>query len=316
MGWGRRPFSFHLPLGALQSESVTEPAARNPFLDVDRLLESSPARPRFNMGWGLGAVLLIALFTTALAGGAPAAARQAVAVGCGLVMLAAIAGMSVFSVYTVRRLRAEHQRVEQIGELVQLRRWADAAMALELYLSQPAATPQLRVQALVFLAPVLARLERYEDAIAVQTYLIERAGIDPGGSAAMRVGRAMAMLHQDHLFDADRAISELRRSPAAGSAALALVELYRDVKTGHPAEAIELFEQKRAIFRDQLGHRAADAYALAARAYDLLGREADARAAFRSATLLAPAVELFRRYPEVNKLSDRFHPAPAPAEAA
>jgi len=189
-------------------------------------------------------------------------------------------------------------------------------MALELYLSQPAATPQLRVQALVFLAPVLARLERYEDAIAVQTYLIEHAGIDPGGAAAMRVGRAMAMLHQDHLFDADRAISELRRSPAAGSAALALVELYRDVKTGHPAEAVEIFEQKLTTFRDQLGHRAADAYALAARAYDLLGREADARAAFRNATLLAPSIELFRRYPEVRKLSDRFHPAPAPPEAA
>ncbi|HEY2588521.1 MAG TPA: hypothetical protein VGI81_22460 [Tepidisphaeraceae bacterium] len=295
---------------------MTEPAAANGFLDVERLLESSPARPRFNMGWGLGVILLAALIMTALAGGAPAEARQAVAVLSGLVMLAAIGGMCAFSVYTVRRLRAEQQRVEQIGELVQLRRWPEAAMALDAYLSRPAGTPQLRVQALAYLAPVLARLERYEDAITVQTYLIEQAGLDPAGATAMRIGRTMAMLHEDHLFDADRAISELRRSPAAGSAALALVELYRDVKTGHPTEAIELFEQKLTTFRDQLGHRAADAYALAARAYDLLGREAEARAAFWNATLLAPAIELFRRYPEVKKLSDRFHPAPAPPEAA
>ena len=126
----------------------------------------------------------------------------------------------------------------------------------------------------------------------------------------------MSMLHEDHLFDADRAISELRRGPAAGSGALALLEIYRDVKTGHPAEAVELFEQKLPVLRDQLGHRSADAYALAARAYDLLGREADARTAFRNATLLAPVVELFRRYPEVQKLADRYKPAPAPAEAA
>jgi tetratricopeptide (TPR) repeat protein len=295
---------------------VTEAAAPNEFLDVERLLESSRARPRFNMGWGLGAILLIALLTTALTSGAPAEARQVVAVLSGLLMLAAIAGMSAFSVYMMRSLRAEHRRVEQIGEWVQLRRWHEAALALESYLSRPALTPQLRVQALAFLAPVLGRLERYEDAIAVQTYMIERAGIDPAGAAVMRVGRAMAMLHEDHLFDADRAISELRRSPAAGSAALALVELYRDVKTGHPAEAIDLYEQKLTTFRDQLGHRAADAYALAARAYDLAGREAEARAAFRNATLLAPVVELFRRYPEVRKLSDRFQPAPAPPEAA
>lgn len=295
---------------------MTEAAAPNEFLDVERLLESSRARPRFNMGWGLGAILLIALLTTALTSGAPAEARQVVAVLSGLLMLAAIAGMSAFSVYMMRSLRAEHRRVEQIGEWVQLRRWHEAALALESYLSRPALTPQLRVQALAFLAPVLGRLERYEDAIAVQTYMIERAGIDPAGAAVMRVGRAMAMLHEDHLFDADRAISELRRSPAAGSAALALVELYRDVKTGHPAEAIDLYEQKLTTFRDQLGHRAADAYALAARAYDLAGREAEARAAFRNATLLAPVVELFRRYPEVRKLSDRFQPAPAPPEAA
>jgi tetratricopeptide (TPR) repeat protein len=206
--------------------------------------------------------------------------------------------------------------VQQIGELVQLRRWPDAALALEAYLSQPARTQQLRVQALAFLAPVLARLGRFDDSIAVQTHLIEDGRIDPASSAALRIGRAMAMLHEDHLFDADRAISELRRGPAAGSGALALLEIYRDVKTGHPAEAIDIFQQKLPALREQLGHRAADAYALVARAYDLLGKSSEACAAFRNATLLAPVVELFRRYSEVQKMADRYQPAPAPPEAA
>lgn len=293
-----------------------EPAAPAGILEVDRLLDSSEPRPRLNPIWLMGGIFLLAILATAFVGGAPQETRPLLAGLAGLVVVGAVAAMSAYSIYMVRQLRAGQQQVQQIGELVQLRRWPEAAMALEVYLSQPARTQQLRVQALAFLAPVLARLGRFDDAIAVQTHLIEDGRVDPSGVAALRLGRAMSMLHEDHLFDADRAISELRRGPAAGSGALALLEIYRDVKTGHPAEAVELFEQKLPVLRDQLGHRSADAYALAARAYDLLGREAEARTAFRNATLLAPVVELFRRYPEVQKLADRYQPAPAPPEAA
>jgi tetratricopeptide (TPR) repeat protein len=146
--------------------------------------------------------------------------------------------------------------------------------------------------------------------------LIDGGLVDSGGAAALRLGRTMAMLQEDHLFDADRAISELRRGPAAGSAALALVEIYRDVKTGHPNEALDLFQEKQLLLRDQLGHRMADAYALVARACDLLGNASEAADYFRKATLLAPAGELYRRYPEVQKLEGRYSPAPAPPEAA
>jgi len=87
------------------------------------------------------------------------------------------------------------------------------------------------------------------------------------------------------------------------------------VKTGHPDEAIELFERELPKLRDQLGHRIADAWGLIARAYDLRGRDADAARAFRNATLLTPQAELFARYPEVAKLSGRYQPAAAPPEA-
>jgi hypothetical protein len=116
--------------------------------------------------------------------------------------------------------------------------------------------------------------------------------------------------------DADRAISDLRRrGPAEGTAGLALVEIFRDVKTGHPDEAIEIFNKHLPQLQQQLGHRVADAHGLVARAYDLLGNESEARAAYQRATLLAPAVELQRRYPELVKLAEKYPAAPAPKEA-
>ena len=115
---------------------------------------------------------------------------------------------------------------------------------------------------------------------------------------------------------AGSAFFQCRYVAGVESAGLALVEIYRDVKTGHPDEAVAIFEQRLPVMRDQLGHRVADAYALAARAYDLLGRTAEAQDAYMKATLLSPLIELHRRYPEVEKLAGRYAPSPAPPEAA
>jgi tetratricopeptide (TPR) repeat protein len=239
-----------------------------------------------------------------------------------LAMLALIGGMLVLTYFTVRRHRGEQQEVESASELVQLRRWPQAAVLLQEILSKPARSPALRSQALVYLGAVLVRYHRFDDAIAVYDHLLDHNQVDGGAALGLRLGRAMAMLREDHLFDADRAIAECRRIAAGASAGgmdsagLALIEIYRDVKTGHPGEAASLFEEKLPVLRDQLGHRVADAYALAARAYDLLGRTAVARDAYTRATLLAPLIELHRRYPEVEKLAGRYEPAAAPAGAA
>lgn len=291
-------------------------AEPTPFLDPVRLLESSRPRPRVNFIWWAGGVFLLILLGSSLLGKQSGQWRQVVGVVSGLAILGLITVVFTASIYTVRRLRAAQQELEQIGELIQLRRWPEAGLAIDQYLSQPSRSHALRAQALFYLASVLARLHRFDDAIAVQDQLLDEDMLDPSTAAMLRIGRAMAMLREDHLFDADRAISELRRGPAAGSAGLALVEIYRDVKTGHPAEAIDLFGQKLPVLREQLGHRLADAYALVARAYDLVDQGTEAADAFRKATLLAPAAELFRRYPEVLKLSGRYDVAPAPAEAA
>jgi tetratricopeptide (TPR) repeat protein len=286
------------------------------FLDGERLVESSRPVARANVSWWTGAGFLVVMLISTLVGGQTPAARAVVSLVWGVAILVLMSAMSAISFYTVKRYRADQRRVEQVGELVQLRRWADAALAVNQYLSQPARTQAFRVQGLVYLSYVLARLHRFEEALKVQNLLLEEGILDESSTATLKISRAMSMLREDHLFDADRAISELRRSVAGGSAGVALVEIYRDVKTGHPEEAVEMFEKKREILRDQLGHRIGDVYALVARAYDLLGREGEAGAAFHDATLLSPVGELFRRYPEVEKLKGKYQPAGAPAEAA
>jgi hypothetical protein len=279
-----------------------------------------------------------------------------------LLMLGLVCTMAAVTFFTVRSQRGEQQQLETIEELIQMRRWPQAGIVLQGLLSQPTRTPWGRIQALIYLSGVLSRYHRFTDAIEVQDYLLENVNLDGATVHSLRLGRAMAMLREDRLFDADQAISELRRQafrasetkdddlsdetddeqvlsasmPASGieppleaawkpilttgprparsheSAGLALVEMYRDVKTGHPVEAEEIFTQKLPILRQQLSHRLADAYVLVARAYDLMNRSADAAAMYDNATLLAPAAELHRRYPETAVLATKYAAAAAP----
>jgi tetratricopeptide (TPR) repeat protein len=188
---------------------------------------------------------------------------------------------------------------------------------LQTMLSRPARSPLARAQSLLYLAMVLARYHRFEDSVAVHDYILGEIPLDDVTDHAVRLGRAMSLLREDNLLDADRAIAELRRtSRGVDSAGLALVEIYRDVKTGHPAEAIEMFEKQLQVLRRQLSHRVADAWALVARAYDLLDRRQDAQTAYDNATLLMPLAELTRRYPEISPLATKYQPAPAPSEVA
>jgi hypothetical protein len=293
------------------------------FLDVDAMLDDAvaSARPQVPRVFFFVGGLMLVLMASAYLAPAGVGAGKVVEVLFPLLALGLIVATLVSSMLTVRRHRAEARQLEAIEEFVQLRNWPGAAMALEGLLRgpRPPRNPAVRVHGLIFLAVVLARHGRFTDAIRVHDFLLERVALDPGTDYGLRIGRAMAMLREDHLFDADRAINELRRlgQRAAGgtgdaAAGLTLVEMYRDVKTGHPGEAIELFENRQVTLRDRLGHRLADACALAARAYDALGRFDEARSAWHRATLLAPAIELTRRYPELVDTATKYEPAVAP----
>lgn len=285
------------------------------FLDVPVLLEASQPQPRVPWLWLMAGGCFVLMIIAAFAGqeGAGAVALQVIASLLSILIFLAI---PLLLRLTLRQLRAEQQVVSGVAELVHLRRWGEAAVLVQQFLSRPARTLQIRAEALIYLASVLSRYHRFDDAIAIQNYLLDNEFV--GGSAAygLKMGRAMAMLREDHLFDADRAINDLRRQGPPDSAGFALIDIYRDVKTGHPEDALKIFEDKLPALRDQLGHRLGDAYALAARAYDLLDRKTEAADAFQRATLLAPLIELCRRYPEVLKLIGRYEPAAAPAEMA
>ncbi|MEO6437353.1 MAG: tetratricopeptide repeat protein [Tepidisphaeraceae bacterium] len=283
------------------------------FLDVPALIErSEPGQRGGWMGYVLGVVLLLALTSAYISRQSPAH-KSAVDVLSKVVTLGLLAGMGLLMPRVVRRQREEMRRLEALEELVQLRRWPEAAGMARDVLSQPARTPQARVQALIYLSSILSRYQRFEEAISVHNHLLETVLFDESTAHGIRLGRAMAMLREDHLVDADGAISELRRmAQGRDSAGLALVELYRDVKTGHPVEAIERFDKSLPVFRQQLGQRTGDAYALLARAHDLLGETDAARAAYEKATLLTNVLELNRRYPEVAKLDGKYGAALMP----
>jgi tetratricopeptide (TPR) repeat protein len=283
------------------------------FLDVQALLERS--QPKAHIPWmayGAALFLLVVMVSAYLRSRSPEL-EQAVDMVSRMLLVAVMVAMAIFTNWTVRRQRAELRRVEALEELVQLRRWAEAAGLAQDMLSQPTRSPQIRAQVLLLFSSILARYGKFEDAIAVHNHLLETIHHDDMTAHGNRLGRAMAMLREDHMVDADGAISELRRStPSKQSAGLALVELYRDVKTGHPNEAVENFDRALPLFREQLGHRTGDAYGLLAKAYDLLNRPADAQIAYEKSTLLTTPMELHRRYPELATLSQKYKIAPAP----
>jgi tetratricopeptide (TPR) repeat protein len=285
------------------------------FLDVPVLLEASQPQPRVPWLW-LAAGGCLAFMVVSWFVGHDSPMAGALQLTATLLAMGIFFALPILFRFTLRKIRAEQQIVLGVAELVHLRRWPEAAVALQQLLSRPARTTQIRSEALIYLASILSRYHRFNDAISVHNYLLENELVGGAAAYGLKMGRAMAMLREDHLFDADRAINDLRRQGPEDSAGFALIDMYRDVKTGHPEDALKVFEASLPIMRDQLGHRLGDAYALAARAYDLLDRKVEAADAFRRATLLTPLIELCRRYPEIQKLLGRYEPATAPPEMA
>jgi hypothetical protein len=287
------------------------------FADVQTLLESSRPRPRLAWLGYAAATGVLAILAMTIFSDRSASAQETVETVTTFLIILMLGGLSLTNFMQIRAARLEQSRLDAAEELVQLRRWPQAAMVLQSVLSRPMRSPVGRLQGLICLSGVAARFHRFDDVCLITDHLLDDLPLEPGIQHMVKLTRAMAILRQDRLFDADRAISDLRHwSQSNESSGLALVELYRDVKTGHPAEALEIFSAKRDLIRRQLGHRVADAYVLAAKAHDLLGQTDGARAAYESATLLAPAMELHRRYPETADLASKYTAAALPAEVA
>lgn len=286
-----------------------------PIPEVELLLEASQPRLRLFSGW-LGSVIL----TAVVVGGFLLAmgylhADQKFRMMAWAITLGAATG-SIWINWRLRRAFGNEQiRLQKIEEFLQLRRWPEALVNLVDMLMRPMVSPVARVQALMYMSAVLSRYHRFEDVIYLDDYLLGHINLDDDTASGVKMGRTMALLRDDNLLEADRALSELSRSAGAKqSAGLALLALYRDVKTGHAAEALDGLDDKVKLVRDQMGHRVADVYALAARAYDFLSRPSEAQAMFSQASLMTPLGELVRRYPELQSLIGKYVPHPAPLE--
>jgi tetratricopeptide (TPR) repeat protein len=306
------------------------PLTQQAFADLPALLEASRVVPPMRHAGTFVTAAWIGVVIAWLVGVSAAGQTALIAVA----WLATIGGASL-NWWANRARRDEQTELLAIEDLLALKRVEQVAPRLHWIMLRPMRAPEGRLRALLLLATTLTRMQRYDDAILVYNELIETERVAGPGGAMVKLGRAMAMLHADHLYDADRAINDLRRlidrggagvemlqmddsvpAPAADPmsiAALRLVELFRDVKTGHFAEAIDLFHAHRDTIRRGLGHRVAEAHALAAVAYDRASRPADAARAFADATALQPMAELLNRYVEVRPLIAKYAPTPVPA---
>ncbi len=233
--------------------------------------------------------------------------------------------------YLIKNQRSENAQLNQIEDQIALKRYPEAASMLQYMMSTPMRTQPNRLRAMFLLGAVLSRMLRFEDALIPFNSLIQDEELVGPAGVAVKLGRAMAMLHSDHLFDADRAISDLRKTidrPTEGQeftynqsespvmAALRLVELYRDVKTGHADEAVKLFERDQQLLTSGLGHRVGEAYALVAVAYDRMNQSVRAQDCYSSGTALQPAGDMLNLYPELRVLLGKYQPATPPTFVA
>ncbi|MBC7782705.1 MAG: hypothetical protein H7144_02615 [Burkholderiales bacterium] len=298
--------------------------------DIKGLIAASRPRPGlgiFRPGTGLGFLV---------AGMVVAVLPIDLHVRIALVTIIGLAFFTSFAVFwwMVRAYRTETVALSQIEDLVALRRHHDAGLRLQWLMASPMRTEQNRLRAIFLLGATLSRLLRFEDCLIAFNELVQTERIAGTSSIAVKLGRAMAMLHSDHLYDADSAINELRRLIDRGGveaemrkldvdapiappeapiiAALRLVELYRDIKTGHSSEATALFENNLPLMRAGLGHRVGEAHALVAVAYDRLGNESAARQRFGEGTALQAVADLLNLYPELRTLLGKYAPTIPP----
>lgn len=306
------------------------PPVRQPLDDPNRLIDASRAQPgpRF-LRPKLALYLMIAGVVLLLL-----PIQLPTLIIAEVVLWGAFIGVVIYFWTLVRTLKREAAVLDQVEDALALKRYPEVAYHLEWLMSQPMRSDQHRLRGLVLLATTLARLGRYDEALNVYNELVEAERVAGPSGAMVKLGRAMVMLQSDHLYDADRAIIDLRRLIDRGGAedelqridasiptqpadalsigALRLIELYRDVKTGHAEEAIQLFEQNLPLMTAGLGHRVGEAHALAAVAYDRLGQTDTARSRFLDGTALQGVGDMLNRYPELRPLIAKYHPTPAP----
>lgn len=278
-------------------------------------VDQSRPRPRFP----LMPVMLVggvAIMVGLLMGDAPSDAGKLAQRGLAYLIPLVLLGLAVaWGGYMSRQLRDEEEAVCQIEDAVRLRTYEPMIWTLAGLLSRPMLSPLARARALFAYVGAMVKFGRFEEAaLAVDLMLDE--GVPVGMVGSLRGARAYAMLREDRLFDADRALTDIKKMGRDGpmGALLALSEQYRDVRTGHADDVLEKHSARRTLVAGHISTRVADLDALAAWAALRLGQRELASALWRRATTVGQASELTERYPELSSVAGELSPTPLPAE--
>ena len=176
------------------------------WFDVERLLDAStpaPAPPLFLLP-PLGLAMMVgALLLTALA-------PPEIGIPIGLGLVVASVACTVVLVKAATAARDERRRVRDADELVTLRRWPEAAVALRQLLAAPMRLEVNRRPALVALARVLGRYGLHDEAVDAADAVLDDPRTDPATRFAVGCGRAVLLLQGGRLGDANDALAKLR----------------------------------------------------------------------------------------------------------
>lgn len=193
-------------------------------------------------------------------------------------------------------------------EAVQLRQWQQAGDGLEEFLRHPIQHLIARAEAFMALAAVSETNHDHETAQKIYETLLREDEADPVQLHNARVSLAAAMLRTGQITDAVNLIDRLERAdlPDPLRAQVELLSLFREVTMGQAQSGIARAEQRRELFRQYLGTRAAFGYGLLAAAFDRVNRSEQARDFWHDATLLLKPAALTERFEELKGVAAKY----------
>ncbi|MFN4243852.1 MAG: hypothetical protein ACK4PI_11525 [Tepidisphaerales bacterium] len=288
-------------------------------LPVDVAFSRSRVRPPFPV---FAVVLLISataaagLLLAPVAEGPGRAVQRLVAV---LVPMGALAWGWFWSAQRLAELKREERELRWAMEAELYRRFGTVAAIINKLLSSPMLSPMHRAIALRMYIGGLVDRRRYAEALDAAERLLAE-GVPEELVPELQAIRVEALLREDRLLDADRALAELRQDPAklgdVTRGLTAVLSMVRDVMTGHPDEALETYARHRTGVMLELGSMVSRADAAAAAAAHQRGLPELAAACWRRATCLESPAELVRELPCLSDVARTYPAAEVPPEFA
>jgi tetratricopeptide (TPR) repeat protein len=129
-----------------------------------------------------------------------------------------LVGVFVYLSVRLKARRALEARVREVHELALLRRWDEALRGSWRLLPDLYGTPDLHARTVLAMAHCLDQVGGYDASLVAYDHLLQRVPRDHPAALSLRLQRAMVLLGNERLSDADDALRALRGAlPAAPS---------------------------------------------------------------------------------------------------